>query len=101
MKRISALVLLLSALTAFSQVSLTSGASSAGDGKWKMAKASDITASAENLSMPGYATDGWLEATDPGTVLTNLVANGIYPDPYFGKNNKLSENRVGRETKVF
>ncbi|MBD5233945.1 MAG: glycoside hydrolase family 2 [Bacteroidales bacterium] len=100
MKRLSALLLLLSALTAFSQVSLTSGASSAGDGKWKMAKASDITASAENLSMPGYATDGWLEATVPGTVLTNLVANGIYPDPYFGKNNKLSETKIPDLAKV-
>ena len=29
----------------------------------------------------------WLDAVVPGTVLTTLVAQGIYPDPYYGLNN--------------
>ena len=33
------------------------------------------------------ATDGWFNATVPGTVLGTLVDQGVYPDPYFGLNN--------------
>ena len=32
-------------------------------------------------------TDEWYNATVPGTVLTTLVDQGVYPDPYFGLNN--------------
>jgi len=34
-----------------------------------------------------YNTKGWHDAVVPGTVLTSLVAAGVYPDPYFGLNN--------------
>jgi hypothetical protein len=34
-----------------------------------------------------YNTNGWYNAVVPGTVLTSLVAAGVYPDPYFGLNN--------------
>lgn len=33
------------------------------------------------------ASNGWYDAVVPGTVLTSLVADGLYPDPYFGLNN--------------
>ena len=40
------------------------------------------------LSRADYETDsGWYNAVVPGTVLTTLVENGVYPDPYFGLNN--------------
>ncbi|MBQ5725968.1 MAG: glycoside hydrolase family 2 [Alistipes sp.] len=32
-------------------------------------------------------TDGWYNATVPGTVLTTLVEQQVYPDPYYGLNN--------------
>ena len=32
-------------------------------------------------------SDEWLDAVVPGTVLTSLVADGIYPDPHYGLNN--------------
>jgi Exo-beta-D-glucosaminidase Ig-fold domain/Glycosyl hydrolases family 2/Glycosyl hydrolases family 2, sugar binding domain/Glycosyl hydrolases family 2, TIM barrel domain len=32
-------------------------------------------------------TKGWNDAVVPGTILTSLVAAGVYPDPYFGLNN--------------
>ena len=32
-------------------------------------------------------TDEWYNATVPGTVLTTLVDQGVYPDPYYGLNN--------------
>jgi len=61
---------------------------------WKMNRADNTPAAPEAISAPGFDTDNWLGATVPGTVLTNLVNNGVYPDPYFGKNNKLSEELI-------
>lgn len=34
-----------------------------------------------------FCSDKWYNAVVPGTVLTTLVRQGIYPDPYFGLNN--------------
>jgi hypothetical protein len=41
----------------------------------------------EVLSKAGYDTQAWSKAIVPGTVLNSLVANGVYPEPYFGLNN--------------
>ena len=42
------------------------------------------------LSSAAYqAPDHWYPVTVPSTVLTGLVANKIYPDPYTGMNNML------------
>lgn len=43
---------------------------------------SQISPLAENIN-----TSGWYNAVVPGTVLTSLVENGVYPDPYWGVNN--------------
>jgi beta-galactosidase/beta-glucuronidase len=46
--------------------------------------------SGEELSSAGYAPDVyWFPVNVPSTVLTGLVANKIYPDPYSGLNNML------------
>ena len=54
---------------------------------WRFKKASEIKTTPENLSSMAYNAVNWMPATVPGTVLSNLVANKIYPDPYFGDNN--------------
>lgn len=42
------------------------------------------------LSSPDYRSDiAWYKAEVPSTVLTTLVRNHIYPDPYVGLNNML------------
>jgi exo-1,4-beta-D-glucosaminidase len=47
-----------------------------------------ITAQGESLSSPGYQSpDYWFPVTVPSTVLSGLVQNRIYPDPYSGMNN--------------
>lgn len=38
--------------------------------------------------------DVWMPAIVPGTVLNSLVYNKIYPDPYFGLNNRIEEGRI-------
>ena len=45
---------------------------------------------------PGFDTSEWFDATVPGTVLTTLVDNGVFPDPYFGVNNLLIPDTLCR-----
>ncbi|HEX8465565.1 MAG TPA: beta galactosidase jelly roll domain-containing protein, partial [Abditibacterium sp.] len=40
------------------------------------------------LSKADYRPNGWFRATVPGTVLTTLVNNGVYPEPLYGENNR-------------
>ncbi|HEV2329138.1 MAG TPA: hypothetical protein VGY56_10160, partial [Verrucomicrobiae bacterium] len=56
---------------------------------WEMIEAPKLTADGSTLSQPGVDTANWYDATVPGTVLTTLVNEGVYPDPYFGLNNRL------------
>ena len=56
-------------------------------GGWELAEASKVIASDQSLFSAQYNTSNWYNATVPGTVLTTLVDQGVYPDPYFGLNN--------------
>jgi hypothetical protein len=49
------------------------------------------------ISLSGYKTGGWLDATVPGTVLTTLVERGVYPDPDFGLNNLFIPETLNRQ----
>ena len=49
-----------------------------------------VTAGGDSLSSMHYsAKNYWFRVTVPSTVLTGLVANKVYPDPYIGMNNML------------
>src|SRR5580704_1392317 len=49
-----------------------------------------ITAGGDSLSSVHYSPKNyWFPVTVPCTVLTGLVANKVYPDPYIGMNNML------------
>jgi len=49
-----------------------------------------ISDSGEKISMPEYRSNVyWFPVKVPSTVLTGLVANRVYPDPYSGMNNML------------
>jgi hypothetical protein len=54
---------------------------------WEMAPADMVTAAENSIFNASFNTSGWFNATVPGTVLTTLVEQGVYPDPYFGLNN--------------
>jgi len=56
---------------------------------WEMADAWTVQAAPEQLSKPGFDTSSWYDATVPGTVLSTLVQQGVYPDPLHGLNNML------------
>jgi hypothetical protein len=40
------------------------------------------------VSAAGFNASGWYAATVPGTVLTSLVNNHVYPEPLYGENNR-------------
>ena len=65
-----------------------------GTAAWAMKKAGDVSLPAEQLSMPGQTTTDWMPAIVPGTVLNSLVFNKVYPEPYYGVNNKLDSNLI-------
>lgn len=65
-----------------------------GEFVWKMKKAGELSGKAEDISTSGVPMDDWMPAVVPGTVLNSLVYNKIYPEPYYGLNNKLESNLI-------
>lgn len=61
---------------------------------WEMIEAPKLEdANGARISESGVNTADWYDATVPGTALTTLVDQGVYPDPYFGLNNlKIPES---------
>jgi hypothetical protein len=58
--------------------------------RFAMQSSAVITAGGDSLSSVDYAGKNyWFPVTVPCTVLTGLVANKVYPDPYIGMNNML------------
>ena len=53
---------------------------------WKMQDVAKVAAEATKISTAGFEPQGWYAATVPGTVLTTLVNNGVYPEPLYGEN---------------
>ncbi len=56
-------------------------------GGWEMASGEQVVLGGGSLFDPELDTRQWYNATVPGTVLTTLVRQGVYPDPYYGLNN--------------
>jgi beta-mannosidase len=55
---------------------------------WQLQSASQVSLTGGEIAQVGFHPDGWLAATVPGTVLTTLVDNKIYPEPLYGENNR-------------
>ncbi len=53
---------------------------------WVIQSSAAVKEGGKELSSPKYRPQGWHEATVPTTVVSALVKNGVYPDPYYGKN---------------
>src|ERR1700684_3278867 len=53
---------------------------------WKMQDSAKVATAAALISTAGFEPQGWYAATVPGTVLTTLVNNGVYPEPLYGEN---------------
>lgn len=55
---------------------------------WQLQDAAKVAAPSPSISRVGYQPRGWHTAVVPGTVLTSLVADGVYPEPLYGENNR-------------
>jgi len=53
---------------------------------WKVQSACSLQAKGDAIAAEGFATEDWLKTAVPTTVLAAQVANGKFPDPYFGMN---------------
>ncbi len=62
---------------------------------WQLQDIDKVADSGHKISKLTYITNNWYKATVPGTVLTSLVNNKVYPEPLYGENNrpdKISEH---------
>jgi exo-1,4-beta-D-glucosaminidase len=53
---------------------------------WQLQSSSSAQGSGATISTPGFRATGWYPTSVPSTVLAALVANKVYPDPFFGMN---------------
>ncbi len=53
---------------------------------WQMQDVAKVSDAGAAVSTTNFAPQSWYQATVPGTVLTTLVDNGVYPDPVYGEN---------------
>jgi mannosylglycoprotein endo-beta-mannosidase len=65
-----------------------------GNSAWMIKKFDELNEDGSAISKKNYVAKDWLPAIVPGTVLNSLVADKIYPDPYFGDNNRKSEKLI-------
>lgn len=49
------------------------------------------------VSRVGFGVGGWYGAVVPGTVLTALVKEGVYPEPFYGENNREIPESLNKE----
>jgi hypothetical protein len=73
---------------------LTSINGHSGEFLWRMKRADQIGARQEDVSTSKVSAESWLPAVVPGTVLNSLVYNKVYPEPYYGLNNKLESGLI-------
>ena len=55
---------------------------------WQLQDAAKAPQAGAEVSTLGFSTAGWYAATVPGTVLTTLVNNHVYPEPLYGENDR-------------
>jgi len=73
---------------------LTSKAKHGAAHQWKIQQAGKISADGAAISSSSFATTSWVNGVVPGTVLTSLVENKTYPDPYYGDVNRRTNNII-------
>ncbi len=63
---------------------------------WELQRADWAGAKPEVISSAAYDTANWYNATVPGTVLTTLVNEQVFPEPTIGRNNLLIPECLSR-----
>ena len=55
---------------------------------WQLQDVAKVSQSGAAVALSNFKPQGWYSATVPGTVLTSLVNDGVYPEPLYGENNR-------------
>jgi hypothetical protein len=55
---------------------------------WQLQDAAKVPQPGAQVASPHFKAKRWYAATVPGTVLTTLVNNRVYPEPLYGENNR-------------
>ncbi len=56
------------------------------ENNWKIQSSENVAESGAAISKGSFRPDGWYDATVPSTVLGNLVADGVFKNPFQGRN---------------
>ncbi len=72
-------------------------------GNWQLAAAPTVTGTGPEISAESYRpadsrAQAWMQAIVPGTVLTTMVARGLYPDPAYGLNNMAIPESLNKQS---
>jgi beta-mannosidase len=68
---------------------------------WWLQDAAKVSAGAAAVSLPTFKPQGWYAATVPGTVLTTLVNNKVYPEPLHGENMRAIPETLNKATYLY
>ena len=60
---------------------------------WQLQDAAKVPETGAMVALASYKPRSWYTATVPGTILTSLVKDGVYPEPLYGENNRPDKNR--------
>ena len=66
-------------------------------GSWRLCPAPLIQVAGDGVSQPDFDDSSWYDAIVPGTVLTTLIARGVYPDSDYGLNNLAIPDTLSRQ----
>ncbi len=55
---------------------------------WQLQDVAKVPQPGAEVSASAFKPAGWYTATVPGSVLTTLVNNNVYPEPLYGENNR-------------
>jgi hypothetical protein len=55
---------------------------------WQLQDVAKVPQPGSQVAAASFDTSGWYSATVPGTVLTTLVNNHVYPEPLYGENDR-------------
>ncbi len=58
------------------------------DAGWQLQDVAKVPQAGAQVASAGFNASGWYTATVPGTVLTTLVNNHVYPEPLYGENER-------------
>lgn len=94
-------------LTLMGLFSLVSSSQTSVDNKivlrdnWFIQSSAEVKTDGREISAAGFRVEKWYPSTMPTTVLAALVANKVYPDPYYGTNfNKIPGAITGRNREM-